>query len=173
MYQELGQATRKITELKYTEALTRVLRANEAAVEEYIRATDKILNVLRDARQKQMHPGLLTPSQLELIYVDIQDHRPEVSFPISGPIADIEELTSVSTVTSLYNGGVLKVLLDTPLLGRANHLMYQLHPLPVPQAILGNNSEKAYILHRRRRITKDLSSNDPPGCCGMYRTTSL
>ena len=67
-----------------------------------------------------MHPGLLTPSQLELIYRDFQDHRPEVSFPISGPIVDIEELTSVSTVTSLYKGGVLKILLDIPLLGRAN-----------------------------------------------------
>ena len=88
-----------------------------------------------------MHPGLLTPSQLELIYRDIQDHRPEVSFPISGPMVD-----SVSTVTSLYKAGVIKVLLDIPLLGRANYLMYQLHPLPVPQAILGNISGKAYIL---------------------------
>ena len=76
--QELGQVDRKITELKYTKALTRVLQENDAAVEEYIRATDKILNVLQAARQKKMHPGLLTPSQLELIYRDIQDHRPVV-----------------------------------------------------------------------------------------------
>ena len=40
LIQELGQATRKITELKYTKAVTRVLQANETAVEEYIRVTD-------------------------------------------------------------------------------------------------------------------------------------
>ena len=104
-----------------------------------------------------MHPGLLTPSQLELIYRDFQDHRPEVYFPISGPIVDIEELTSVSTVTSLYKGGVLKILLDIPLLGRANHLMYQLHSLPVPQDILGNNSGKAYILPKFSHIAVEES----------------
>ena len=81
----------------------------------------------------------------------------EVSFPISRPIVDIEELTSVSTVTSLYKGGVLKILLDIPLLGRANDLVYQLHPLPVPQAILGNNSGKAYILPKFSHIAVEES----------------
>ena len=154
---ELGQDTRKITELKYTESLTRVLRTNEAAVGEYIRAIEKILNVLHAARQKQMHPGLLTSRQLELIYRDIQDHRPEMVFPVSGPAVDIEELTSISTVTPIYRRGVLKILLDIPLLGRANYLVYQLHPLPVPQAILGNNSGKVYVLPKFSHIAVEES----------------
>ena len=65
---------------------------------------------------------------------------------------DIEELTSISTVTIIYKGSVLKVLLDIPSLGRANYLAYRIHPLPVLQTILGNNSVKTYILPKFSHI---------------------
>ena len=63
--QELDQAARKVAELKYTKAFTRVLQATEAAVEEYIRLVDRLLSVIRVARQKGMRPGISTPKQLE------------------------------------------------------------------------------------------------------------
>ena len=98
-----------------------------------------------------MHLGLLTSRQLELIY------RPEIVFPVSGPTVDIEEMTSVSTVTLIYRRGVLKILLDIRLLGRGTYLVYQLHPLPVSQAILGNNSGKLYVLPKFSHIAVEES----------------
>ena len=73
---------------------------------------------------------------------------------------DIEDLTSVSTVTSIYKEEVLKILLDIPLLGRANYLVYRIHPLPVPQATLGNNSRKAYILRKFSHIAVEESQRN-------------
>ena len=80
-----------------------------------------------------MHPVLLTSKQSGQSYQDIQDHHLEVAFPISEPNVDTDELTSLSTVTPIYKKVIFKILLDTPLLERTNHLAYQLHPVPVPQ----------------------------------------
>ena len=52
----------------------------------------------------------------------------------------------------MYKKGALKLLLDIPLLKMTNYLAYRLHAIPVPQAILGNNSEKAYIHPRFSHI---------------------
>ena len=82
--QELDQANKKITELEYTETLSRVLHATKAAVEKYMRSADRLLDVIQASRQKRIYAGILTPKQLEPIYRDIQDHYPEFTFPIPG-----------------------------------------------------------------------------------------
>ena len=77
-----------------------------------------MLDIILAARHKRMHPALLIPKQLGPIQQDIQDYRRELAFPISGPNVDTDELTSLSTVFPIYKKGVLKILLDAPLLGR-------------------------------------------------------
>ena len=117
-----------------------------------MRSADKIVALIYAASQKRMHPELLTPKQLGPIYWDIQDYHPDVAFPISGTSVDTDEQTSLSIVTPIYKKGVLKKLLDIPLLGRTNYLTYRLHLVPVLQAILGNDSGKAYIRPRFSHI---------------------
>ena len=68
--QELEHVTRKIAELKYTEAATRVMQVSEAVLEQYMRSADKVLDFIHTARQSRMHLSLLTPKQLKPIYRD-------------------------------------------------------------------------------------------------------
>ncbi|XP_043481305.1 uncharacterized protein LOC122510598 [Leptopilina heterotoma] len=105
----------------------------------------RLLETVRDARKGQVHPGLISISQILPILRDIQDHQPTVTLPVKGPNYSLEEIVQTSKTTVLFEEGHLKILIDIPLLEKPDYVLYKLHPFPVFQQIYGNISGKVSI----------------------------
>ena len=172
----LHDVTRLYEGYNYTHALGRLLKVIEAALDDYIRAADNMKTVIQTARRGEMHVSMLSSQQLEPVFRDIQDQVPRMEFPVVGPEVSVEELAKVSTTTIIYKKGILKILLDIPLLEKFEYSLYKIHPLLVNQPALKKRSGRAYILSDYSHIAMEesertymlMKQKDIESCTKLY-----
>ena len=92
-----------------------------------------------------LHPLLLTTGQMEPIYRDVQNQSSALVFPLLGPKVNIEDLAQEAATMVLCKNKTLRVCLDISLLVKTDHILYQLHSVPVVQSIMRNSSGWAYV----------------------------
>ena len=68
-----------------------------------------------------------------------------MEFPVAGPEVSVEELAKVAITIIIYKKGILKILLDIPLLEKLEYSLYKIHPLLVNQPAFEKRSGRAYI----------------------------
>lgn len=56
--------------------------ALDVGPDEHQHAVEKFLETIQVAREGRLHPSLITAKQLEQIAREIQDHIPEMEFPV-------------------------------------------------------------------------------------------
>ena len=155
--QNLHDVTRFYEGYNYTHALGRLLMVIEAALDDYTRAADNLKTVIQTARRGEMHVSMLFSQQLEPVIQDIQDQVPRLEFPVAGPEISVEELAKVATTTIIYKKGMLKILLDIPLLQEFEYSLHKIQPLLVNQPAFKNRSGRAYILSDYSHIVMEES----------------
>lgn len=124
-------------------AMLSLLDALKLGLVHNIRATQTMLAAVHEARQGQLHPGLITSEQFEPILRKIQDTLKDVNFPFQGPCVSADELIQISTITIVCEDHQLKILVDVPLLEKYNYQAFKLHPLSILQESIDNGTGRA------------------------------
>ena len=118
----------------------------------------QITYIILNAREKRVHPMLITNNQLQEIINEIHTEAENYEFPIHSSHVKAENLHQIGKADIGYQSKRLLISIDIPLLERNTYQLYKIHPYPVFQNLVGNITGTAYILPKESYIA--LSYND-------------